>query len=143
MIEHDGLIEQINGNHITVRILQQSACSSCNAKGYCTAADSSEKTVEITDYTGKFALHERVKIEGNETMGYKAVWWAYVLPLLIVVAVVIFSSSLWNLSEIQGAFVAILSLVPYYIILFMLKDKMAKKFTFTITKADPTNSLTS
>ena len=43
MIEHEGIIEHIDGNHIKVRILQQSACSACHAKGYCTAADSSEK----------------------------------------------------------------------------------------------------
>jgi Positive regulator of sigma(E), RseC/MucC. len=43
MIEHEGIIEKINGNHITVGIFQQSACSACHARGMCMAADSKEK----------------------------------------------------------------------------------------------------
>ena len=50
MIEHRGVITSITDNKVSVKILQQSACSSCHAKGACTAA-----TVEAackTDNTG-------------------------------------------------------------------------------------------
>lgn len=134
MIEHEGIVEQIKGNHITVRILQQSACSACHAKGYCTAADASEKIVDVTDNTGQFYLNERVMVQGSESMGYKAVLWAYVFPLLLVLLTVILATAIWHLTETQGALAAILSLIPYYILLYLLKNKMTKKFTFTIKK---------
>jgi len=58
MIEHEGIIEKIRGNHITVRILQQSACGACHAKGMCTAADTKEKLVDVSDYSGQFHENE-------------------------------------------------------------------------------------
>jgi len=76
MIEHEGIIEKINGNHITVRILQQSACSACHAKGACMAADMKEKRVDVSDSSGLYRPHERVVVTGKESIGYKAVLWA-------------------------------------------------------------------
>lgn len=139
MIEHEGIIEHIDGNHIKVRILQQSACSACHAKGYCTAANSSEKTVDVIDYSGQFKLNERVTIEGKTSLGYKAVLWAYGIPLILIVSMVILSTYMWHLNEIQGALLAVSILVPYYIVLYFLRNKMTKIFTFTIKKSDSSN----
>jgi sigma-E factor negative regulatory protein RseC len=139
MIEHEGIIEHIDGNHIKVRILQQSACSACHAKGYCTAADSSEKTVDIVDSSGRFKVHDRVTIEGKTSLGYKAVLWAYVIPLVLIVAMVILSTYICHLNEIQTALLAISILAPYYVLLYLLRNKMTKIFTFTIKKSDSTN----
>lgn len=141
MIEHEGIIEHIEGNHIKVRILQQSACSTCHAKGYCMAANSSEKTIDVTDYTGQFKLHDHVKVEAKKSMGHYAVLWVYVIPLILVLIMIILSTSIWHLTEIQGALFAILSLVPYSIVLYLLRNKMTKIFTFTIKKSDSENLL--
>ena len=136
MIEHEGIVERINGNHITVRILQQSACSVCHAKGACMAADSKEKLVDVNDYSGQFRIHERVIIQGKESMGYKAVLWAFVIPLIILVAMIILTTSVWNFGESQAAIASILALAPYYLILFLLRNKMANSFQFTIKKTN-------
>ena len=68
MIEHEGIIEKINGHHVTVRILQQSACSDCHAKGMCMAANSKEKLVDIHDTTGRYQVNQRVLIEGKSPL---------------------------------------------------------------------------
>ena len=60
MIEHEGIIEKVKGNNITVRILQKSACSDCHARAACMASDSKEKLVDIRDYTGMYK-----KTKGN------------------------------------------------------------------------------
>lgn len=139
MIEHEGIVEQIEGNSISVRILQKSACSDCHAKGYCSSADVREKSVKIKNYTGQFNVNERVIIEGNTSTGYKAVLWAYIIPLVILVATIILCTTILHLPEVKAASISILSLAPYYVILYLLKDKMAKKFIFSIKKTDPTN----
>ncbi len=134
MIEHEGIIEKINDHQVTVRILQQSACSACHAKGVCMAADSKEKLVEVVDFSGRFRKNERVIIEGKESMGHKAVFWAFVLPLIILILMLILSLSLWNFSEIEAAISAMVALIPYYLILYLLRKKMANSFQFTIKK---------
>lgn len=132
MIEHEGTIEHINGNHISVRISQQSACSACHAKGMCMAADSKEKRVDVTDVSGKYKLNDLVTIEGKESIGYRAVLWAFVIPLVILVTTLVLATSVWQFSEIQAGIASIVALAPYYAILYLLRDKMANSFKFTI-----------
>lgn len=134
MIEHEGIVEQISDNNLTVRILQQSACGTCSAKGYCSAAESKEKLVHITDSTGKIQIHDKVTVLVTESTGYKAVFWAYIAPLILILFTVFLTATVWKLTEIQSTFVAILSLIPYYICLYLLKDKMTRNFQFTIKK---------
>lgn len=134
MIEHEGIIEKISDNQVTVRILQQSACSACHAKGVCMAADSKEKLVEVVDFSGRFHENERVIIEGKESMGHKAVFWAFVLPLIILILTLILTLSLWKFNETEAAITAMVALIPYYLILYLLRKKMANSFQFSLKK---------
>jgi sigma-E factor negative regulatory protein RseC len=136
MIEHEGIIEKINGVQITVRIVQQSACSACHAKGACMAADAKEKRVDIADSTGRFHENERVIIEGRNSTGYKAVFWAFVLPLVILMAMLVLTTSVWDLSETGAALSSMIALAPYYFLLYLLRHKMANTFRFSIKKTD-------
>lgn len=140
MIEHEGIIEKIKGNRVTVRILQQSACSACHAKGVCMAADSKEKLVEVADFSGRFHENEQVIIEGKESMGHKAVFWAFVLPLVILILTLVLTLSLWNFNETEAAVSAMAALIPYYLILYLLRKKMANSFQFNIKKINRVNN---
>ena len=132
MIEHQGVITDIAGHKVSVTILQQSACSSCHARGACTAADSKEKMVDIADYTGKYKVNDLVTVVGQKSMGYRAVLWAFVIPIIILVSILVVSVNAWGLGEIDAALAAIISLVPYYAILYLLRNRMAGSFKFTI-----------
>ena len=134
MIEHEGIIEKIDNHRMTVRILQESACSACHAKGVCMAANSKEKRIEITDFSGRFNENERVLIEGKASIGYKAVFWAFVLPLIILLLTLILTLSLWNFSEMEAAISAMVSLIPYYLVLYFMRKKMASSFQFNLKK---------
>ncbi|NLX80692.1 MAG: SoxR reducing system RseC family protein [Proteiniphilum sp.] len=132
MIEHRGVITSITDNKVSVKILQQSACSSCHAKGACTAADSKEKMVDVTDNTGSYRVNDQVTVVGQKSMGYKAVLWAFVIPIIIIISILILSSSVLKLGEVEAALTTIISLVPYYAILYLLRNRMADSFKFTI-----------
>ena len=132
MIEHRGVITSITDNKVSVKILQQSACSSCHAKGACTAADSKEKMVDVTDNTGSYRVNDQVTVVGQKSMGYKAVLWAFVIPIIIIISILFLSSSVLKLGEVEAALTTIISLVPYYAILYLLRNRMADSFKFTI-----------
>ncbi|HBG57877.1 SoxR reducing system RseC family protein [Proteiniphilum sp. UBA1028] len=136
MIEHEGIIEKINGNHITVRILQQSACSACHAKGACMAADAKEKLVDVSDHTGKFRENERVIVTGTESTGHKAVLWAFVFPFVLLIAMLVLGTSVWHFTETEAAMGSLLILIPYYFLLYLLRHKMANTFRFNIKKTN-------
>jgi sigma-E factor negative regulatory protein RseC len=136
MIEHQGIIEQINGNHITVRILQQSACANCHAKGACMAVGSKEKRIDIFAQPDQFGVNEEVVIVGKESIGYKAILWAFVIPLMILVTVLILTLSVWKFNELASALCAIIALTPYYVLLYTLRKKIAKSLVFSIKKKE-------
>ena len=48
-IKHLGIVENIQGSHLSVRIVQTSACAACSVKGHCSSADSKDKIIDIID----------------------------------------------------------------------------------------------
>ena len=134
MIEHEGTIDNINGNQFTIRITQTTACSECHAKGACMAADTKVKMVDVVDTSGQFKLNERVLLSGKTSIGYKAILWAFVLPLILMMSVIFASISIWHVGELQAALMALVALVPYYGLLYLVRRKMGEKLAFSIKK---------
>ena len=131
-IRHEGVVNSIEGQKVTVRILQTSACSGCQASRICRAAESKEKVVEVdmTDMDG-LSVGQTVVVAGAESLGMKAVAFAFGLPLLLLLAALITAVSVTG-SERVAAAAAIGILVPYYIVLFMLRNRIKKDFQFRI-----------
>ena len=132
-IQHTGFIEKIEHPRIYVRIVQQSACSECHAKSFCISSDSQIKTIEIEDHSGNFTLNEQVVICGSYAMGMQAVWLAFVLPLLLIVSLVATGTILFE-NELIGGLAGLSVLFPYYIILYLMRNKLKQKFVFTLSK---------
>ena len=133
-INHNGRIEKIEGDTIFVRIIQQSACSGCHAKGMSSASDQKEKIIEVNDpNAGRFHVNEEVTLSGQSSLGLQAVLLAFILPLIIVVAAIVAGNYLqWN--ETTSGLTGLLLLVPYYCILYFLREKLKRKFIFTLKK---------
>lgn len=132
-IKHLGTVESINGSHIQVRIVQTSACSSCTAKAYCHSSESKEKLIDIyeTDTSG-FKVGEEVMIYGTTSMGMRAVILAFGVPFLILIIALFIAYSYTGGNEILSGIIALASVIPYYILLYFLKDKLKKNFSFTL-----------
>lgn len=131
-ISHNGIVENINGKHILVRICQTSACSSCVAKKLCNSSESKEKTIEIyCENTTLYKVGEEVTIVGTIGMGMKAVLWAYVVPLLLLI--VALSLAIYFIhSEPLSALIAVGVLFIYYLALYFNRNRLSKKFSFNI-----------
>lgn len=134
-VEHKGRIDSIEGNKITVSFLAMSGCASCHAKGVCTAADMQEKAIEVFDYTNQYQIGEEVNVTLKQSLGFRALFLGYVLPFILVLFILIILTIVTENEAISG--IGSLSvLVPYYLILYLSKDKIRKKFTFTLNKID-------
>ena len=69
-IKHQGIVENINGSHLQVRIIQTSACASCSVKGHCTSADTKEKLVDVADANAaSYQPGDRVWVTGELSNG--------------------------------------------------------------------------
>lgn len=133
-IKHLGIVENIDGSHLRVRIVQTSACATCSIKGHCTSADTKEKIIDVTDKNAdSYRPGDSVWVVGGLSMGAMAVWWAFVLPFVVVVGALFTFMALWG-NELYAALCALGMLVPYYYMLWLNRGRMKKRFTFSIER---------
>jgi len=131
-ITHPGIVEEITGNSIFVKILAMSACSSCHAKGMCSVAEMEEKVVEVgRDRKKDIKEGQEVIVTMKKSLGGKAVFLGYIMPFLLLIGVLLL---VLNLSGNEGlaGLSAIIILIPYYWLLFIFRDKLKRTFSFRI-----------
>ena len=134
-INHQGTVAEIYGNSLRVRITQRAACSECKVSAHCHIAEQKEKMVDVHHVKdiGQYHIGETVTLTFADKTGMRAVWMAFVVPFLIMV-VAIFVCSMFTDSEPMMAFTGILVLIPYYIALFLLRDRLKERFAFHVEK---------
>ena len=137
-IRHKGVIESIENHKTLVRIIQKTACSDCHAKTVCMSSDKKEKIIEIHDDSGIFVINEEVIVSAQTSMGYLAVFIAFIIPLVIVVATIFTSVKISGDEGISGL-IGLSILVPYYFVLYIFRDKLKRNFIFTLSKVETGN----
>ena len=131
-ISHEGIITAIDDNKVEVKILSKSACASCNIKGACNMSEMKEKIISInTPKANDFQIGQNVMVSMGLGQANKAVVFAYVIPTIILFSM-IFILNYFKIEEGINALISIGSLVPYYLILFLFRDKMKRKFEYEI-----------
>ena len=134
IIKHRGIVEKIDGSHVVVRIVQTSACSACSAKGLCNASESKEKQIDVYEVNPAYRIGEEVVLCGTTSMGMKAVFLAFGIPVLLLLAALFVTMRITDGDALLAAAVALLAVVPYYVVIYLMKDKMNKTFSFVIEK---------
>jgi len=133
MISHTGTIKSINNQRLIVKIISETACASCHAKGSCSSSEQSEKEIEVRQSENRFAVGEEVLIVTSVGQGYRALLYAYLLPLILLVTCLIALISLTK-DEATAAVGAIICLAPYYSLLWLFRHKLQDSFHFSIQK---------
>lgn len=136
-ITHSGIIDKVEDDCISVRIIQTSACASCKVAGYCNAAESKEKLVDVYGHGFKeqFTEGESVIVIATKDVANKALIIGFGIPFVLLVSVLFVST--WLLSdETLGAIIAMSTLIPYYFVLYLLRDRMRSNMTFHVEKEE-------
>jgi sigma-E factor negative regulatory protein RseC len=76
---------------------------------------------------------DAVRVEVSKNLGMKAVALGYVYPFLVLMAVLVGLISL-GMAELKAGMFSLLSLVPYYLLLFLFRNRIDSKFTFSLKK---------
>lgn len=129
---HAGIIQAVSEDKLTVIIVSASACSSCHAKGACLASDMKEKEIDIYRFVGEYHQGQQVNIVGQTSQGYKAAFYGYVLPFILVFATLLITISITHSDGLSGLF-SLAILIPYYTALYFLRNKLKHSFEFEIS----------
>ena len=132
-VSHEGVITKITDDTLEIKILAQSACAACHAKSACGMGEQAEKILTVPKPKGQtFQLLQPVEVVMSLGQGNKAAVLAYLIPIVILL-VVLFACLGFGLGEGWSALLGIAALIPYYIVLYLRRDKLGKKFEYEIS----------
>lgn len=131
-IKHSGVVENILGDSVQVRIVQTSACAACKVAGYCNASESKEKLVDVYHAdTRNLRVGDVVTVTASTQVAAQALLLGFGLPFVVLVAVLI--AVLLNTgNEGAAALSGLAALVPYYAVLFLFRNRIRDKLSFSI-----------
>lgn len=133
-IEQKGIVEEITGNKIKVRMKLMSACENCKTKSICNLLDIQDNSIDVANKSDDISVGDEVNIRITKSHGYKALFFGYVLPFILVfVFLVIFTG--FGLHEVLTGLISLSVLAVYYFILYHFRDSIRRAFIFTLRKA--------
>ena len=131
-IRHTGKIIEITPEYTTVQIVVSSACSSCHSKALCGMSEDKEKVIMVP--TDPYALHkagDEVEVFTKMSMGMKAVWISYVIPLAVLMILILTLSEIFDNQMVCGLS-AVGGVAIYYLIIWLLRSRLESEFTLYI-----------
>lgn len=131
-ISHKGKIISISPKTTAVEFISSSACASCHAAGLCGMGEYKEKVVEVpTSPYSSHSVGDEVEVVLESSMGLKAVWIAYVVPVLLLMAAILIATKL-NLGELFSALIGIGVVALYYFVIWLFRGKLENEYIFRI-----------
>lgn len=137
-ITHDGIVERVDGQTARVRIVQQSACSGCHAKSMCQASEMMIKAIDC-EIGETMNVGDRVEVCVQQSLGWKAVFYSFVLPMALMMALLFVGQRFWADPSWLSGTVAIGSLAPYYLILHQFEGRFRRQYRFVARKNNTNN----
>lgn len=133
-ISHKGRILNITPEFTSVEIISESACGSCHARSLCGLGDSKTKVVEVpTRGWDSYEVGDEVDVTLKASMGHKAVWLAYVLPLLVLVCALLVLTAA-GVQELYAGLGGLGAVAVWYLLLWLFRSRLKNEYVFNINK---------
>jgi sigma-E factor negative regulatory protein RseC len=97
----------------------------------CGTADATHKAITVPATMGNWAVGQEVQVLLKRSMGFKAVWLAYAIPLAVLLAVLLGLNAA-GVGELASGLVAIGAVALYYLVLLLFRDKLRNEYSFYI-----------
>lgn len=129
-ITHKGRIVAIDPEITTIEIVAESACASCHAKGLCGLGEEKIKQVQVrTSAWVPRKVGDEVEVVLKKAMGYKAVFIAYGMPLVVLFVALMLLNAL-GVGELYAGLGAIGAVALCYLVIFLFRNKISKEYSF-------------
>lgn len=134
-VTHTGKVIGIFRDTVTVAVESTEACGSCASRSACSlGTQSNTRNILInTPDASSYSVGERVVVATRTQMGLMAVALCYAVPAVVLVATLAIAVLLGT-TEGLAALVSLGSVAAYYGILWLFRDKLAQKISFSIHK---------
>ena len=130
-IEHDGIVTQVAETFIIVTIQSQTACAGCHAKGACDMSEMALKSITAEKPNEDVKIGDKVIVSASTQNAMLSVLLAYIVPSILIIAVLALLI-LAGTSEVLAATLSLTTTTVYFIVLYLLRNKFAKKIKFKV-----------
>ncbi len=133
-IKHTGRVISVCNSCVEVEIINKSMCAGCHAKSVCALGDSKEKVISVScSDADAFSVGDQVTVYMQKSMGFKAVWISYVIPLIILL-VFLLTLQGFGLNDLWSGLISIFAVALYFLLVFLFRNRVAQGFEFKIAK---------
>lgn len=97
------------------------------------SSESQQKQMDVIPLE-RLEAGDRVEVEVRERLAWRAVLLAYILPFIVMMAVIAILDLATNWSEAIVGTLSLCGIALYYLGLSFFKNRLQKQFTFTARK---------
>jgi sigma-E factor negative regulatory protein RseC len=133
-VEQKGVIEEITGSAVKVRIHREALCGDCSARGMCILSENSEQIIETRSTLSHLQTGDHVAVRITRSMGNKAVLLGYFIPFIILMTSLILLNRNVSNDLITGS-LSIGFVLFYYLFLYLFRNQLKRTFNFIISKS--------
>ena len=133
LIRHTGIVLSTKENIAQVEIVQTSACAACKARTMCMSSESQQKVMDVV-MLEPMNVGDHVEVQVRERLAWKAILLAYIMPFLVMMAVIAVLDMATDWSEAVIGTLSLCAIALYYIGLSVFKHRLQTQFTFTARK---------
>lgn len=134
MISHEVKIIATDPTRNTVHVSLKAtgACAGCSARKACTMSESQDKkwTVDCPE-ADTFTVGETACLQIQETIGLKAVGWAYALPAMTLIGIIVGLSFITD-NELIIGLSALGGVILYIGLLRLFRNRLNRTLTYTL-----------
>ncbi|MBQ2673676.1 MAG: SoxR reducing system RseC family protein [Prevotella sp.] len=131
-IKHSGVVENIVGDCVSVRIVQTSACAACKVASHCNAAESKEKLVDVRcANSSAYKKGQQVVVTASTEVAARALLLGFGLPFVVLVSVLFIVLQVSG-NEALAALSGLAALLPYYVALYLFRNRIREQLSFAI-----------
>ena len=133
-IKHTGVVRKITGDFYFVSIERTASCQGCAAKGFCNLNTDKNDLIPVQRLPHQnFNEGDEVTISVSEKMGWKALFYSYVLPFVVLITGIIIAAAA-DLPQGVAGLVGIGALALYYVAFGFFRKKIDGQFCFRIER---------
>ena len=95
-------------------------------------SEEQEKVISVpTDPYTTYKVGDQVQVCTKMSMGMKAVWISYVIPLAILMILILSLSAVFE-SEVLIGLASVGGVALYYLVIWLMRDRLNNEFVFYI-----------
>jgi len=132
-IEQEGVVKAISNGKILVNLSNHASCASCHARAICSVSESDGKPLEFDAGEEYWKVGDHIRVSMQESLGFKALLLGYFVPFLVLMATLLISWTITD-NELIAAITGLGSLIPYYLIIWSMKQPLQRMFSISFNK---------